>query len=281
MFGKIRAATNGLMRKKTNCRIAQGPFNYGALFYMLKNGIIDSMEYKYTAIVLNKRDVGETDRIYTVYTLEGGKMHSVAKGIRKPEAKLASALETLDMIDLTIVKNRGNGKISGSITEKTFPALKNDWDALREVFRGVAFFDKVVEVESVDQKLFFLLLEYIATADAFAHRGLPADKQSLLRMGFSVKLMEFLGYKIEVRACIANGCAFSGTQFYFSCHMGGFVCRKCAEKVPGMIPASVNSIKMMRIFFQNNLQSFEKISIEKKDLQVLSRLVQSFIAWSV
>ena len=32
------------------------------------------MEYKYTGIILNKRDVGETDRIYSIYTLEGGKI---------------------------------------------------------------------------------------------------------------------------------------------------------------------------------------------------------------
>ena len=252
-----------------------------AFFHISKSGILYFMEYKYTAIVLNKRDIAETDRLYTVYTLEGGKMHSVAKGIRKPEAKLASALETLDMVDLTIVRNRGNGKISGSITEKNYPALKNDLEGLREIFKGIAFFDKVVEIESVDTKLFLLLLEYISTADMFSRKGFSADKHQLLRIGFSVKLMESLGYKIEAKACIANGCVFSGTHFYFNCHMGGFVCQKCAGNIPGMIPASANSIKMIRIFFQNNLQSFEKISIEKKDLQVLSRLVQNFIAWAL
>ena len=51
------------------------------------------MEYKYTSIILDKKDVGETDRIYSFYTLEGGKIQSLAKGVRKSGAKLAGSLE--------------------------------------------------------------------------------------------------------------------------------------------------------------------------------------------
>lgn len=252
----------------------------GAFFNARGEGIIGCMEYKYTAIILNKGDIGETDRIYTAYTLEGGKMKSVAKGVRKPEAKLASSLETLDVVDLTIVKNRGNGKISGSITERTFPALKGNLDAVWEVFRGVALFDRLVEIESVDKQLFLLLLEYISTADDYAAEGLPSDKHILLRLGFSLKLMELLGYRVEVGKCIACGHNFSGTRFRFDCHMGGFICQDCTILSPSMIPASASAIKMMRIFFHNNLRSFQKISISKNDLKSLSRLVQSFVSWS-
>jgi recombinational DNA repair protein (RecF pathway) len=41
------------------------------------------------ALFLSKRDVGETDRICTIYTLEGGKIKSIAKGVRKAHAKLS------------------------------------------------------------------------------------------------------------------------------------------------------------------------------------------------
>ncbi len=56
------------------------------------------MEYRYTAIVLGKKEVGETDRLYTFYTREQGKVRVVAKGVRKPEAKLAGQLENLSSV---------------------------------------------------------------------------------------------------------------------------------------------------------------------------------------
>jgi DNA repair protein RecO (recombination protein O) len=238
------------------------------------------MEYKYTGIILNKRDIGETDRLYTVYTLEDGKIKSVAKGVRKPEAKLASSLETFDLVDLTVVKNRGNGKIAGSIIEESYPFLKNNYEALFEVFQGLALFDKIVDIGSRDSELFALLSDYLSVADLYAKKGFLEDKNKLLRIGFSVKLMETLGYKMEATACTICGCNFSGKSFYFNPEMGGFVCQKCGERKAGMLIVSANTIKIIRIFFHNKLQTFEKINIEKKDLEILTRLLQNFLQWS-
>ena len=65
------------------------------------------MEYRYTAIVLKKREIGETDRLYTFMTREGGKVRAKAVGVRKSEAKLASSLETLMLSDIAIVRGKG------------------------------------------------------------------------------------------------------------------------------------------------------------------------------
>ena len=59
-------------------------------------------ENRFTAIVLKKKEIGETDRLYTFYTDTIGKVQFVAKGVRNSEAKLAGQLETL-MLGLVIV----------------------------------------------------------------------------------------------------------------------------------------------------------------------------------
>lgn len=50
------------------------------------------MEYRYTALVLRKKEVGETDRLYTFYTKEQGKVRAVARGIRKSGARLSKPI---------------------------------------------------------------------------------------------------------------------------------------------------------------------------------------------
>ena len=42
------------------------------------------MDYKYNGIILSKKDVAETDRIYSIYTREAGKIRVLGKGVRNP-----------------------------------------------------------------------------------------------------------------------------------------------------------------------------------------------------
>ncbi len=135
------------------------------------------MEYKYTAIILNKRNVGETDRIYTMYSLEGGKIKSVAKGVRKPQAKLAASLESITLADVAIVRSRGLGKITGSIVENNFTALKKDENALLNIFAVFHLFDKLVDFENPDRIVFGLLQEYLESVEKCAR---SKDKEKYL-----------------------------------------------------------------------------------------------------
>lgn len=52
-------------------------------------------EYKATGYILSRRNLKDSDRIITIFTLEYGKISLIAKGIKKPKAKLQSQLEPL------------------------------------------------------------------------------------------------------------------------------------------------------------------------------------------
>jgi len=239
------------------------------------------MEYKYTGIILNKRNIGETDRMYTIFTREGGKIRSLAKGVRKPHAKLASSLESLTMADITVVKNRGTGKIAGSIIENTYPHLKKDGAALLEVFGAISLFNKLVDLESKDETMFALLADYLDAADSAARTQSAEEKNRLLSLGFSLKLLELSGYKIEASLCVLCGCRLTGEHFHFSPELGGIVCEACGRSQPATIPVNANAIKLIRIIFASGMRSLEKLKVEKKDLDALSRVVRGFLLWAV
>lgn len=238
------------------------------------------MEYKYTGIILNKRNVGETDRIYTLYTLEGGKIRSLAKGVRKSHAKLASSLENITMADITIVRARGMGKITGSIVENNFSKLKGDYDALIDVFSGLNMFDKLVDFENPDPRVFALLREYLETIEFCSANGI-AEKFLLLRMGFAVKLLNELGYAIEVNACSSCGNKLSMDFLSFSSSSGGVLCENChSSSGSPVFPIRANVVKMIRLFLKNNITSLSKIKASKEDCDNLHQVVDDFIRWN-
>src|SRR3989344_412843 len=131
------------------------------------------MEYRYNAIILKKREVGETDRIYTLYTEEGGKIRALAKGVRKSEAKLAGQLETLMQGLVIIIRGRGMGKIAGAVSENVFPSIRSDLEILKETLNTVDTFERLVDLEEPDKELFSLLFRYLVLTDTFAKENLP------------------------------------------------------------------------------------------------------------
>jgi DNA repair protein RecO (recombination protein O) len=239
------------------------------------------MEYKYTGIILSKRDVGETDRICTIYTLEGGKIRSLAKGVRKPHAKLASSLENITLADITIVRTKGMGKITGSIIENNFTALKRDYDAIREVFSAVSLFDKIIDFESPDQNVFGLLRDFLEAVDSQAAKE-NNEKYALLRLGFTVKLLFELGYAIEVNSCVACRRTLSQDALFFSSERGGVLCKECAKENAGaMIPIKANAVKMIRIFLQNNMKALAKIQADMEDCDSARLAIDDFLRWNI
>ena len=239
------------------------------------------MEYKYTGIILNKRDVGETDRIYTIFTLEGGKIRSVAKSVRKPQAKLAASLENITLADITIVRTRGLGKITGSIVENNFSNLKREVDAIGETFLSMSIFDKLVDYENPDGAVFELLKNYLEVVDIYAEEN-SAEKQVLLRLGFTVKLLDFLGYALEVSQCVSCGEKISENFIYFNSQAGGVLCQNCwQENKNGTLPVRANAIKMMRLFLKNNMLNLGKIQATREDCDSVRLVVDDFMRWTL
>lgn len=224
--------------------------------------------------------MGETDRICTIYTLEGGKIRSLAKGVRKPHAKLAASLENITLADITIVRTRGLGKITGSIIENSFPALKSNCDALLEAFSGLNLFDKLVDFESPDQKVFNLLKSYLETCEACA-QSRDGEKYVLLRLGFTVKLLFELGYAIEVNSCVSCQSQLSQDSLWFSSQQGGVLCARCASENPEpLIPIRANAVKMMRLFLQNNMSALSKIKAAREDCDSVRLAIDDFLRWN-
>lgn len=235
------------------------------------------MEYKYTGIILSKFDVGEADRLYVIYTREIGKIRAKAVGVRKPGAKLAASLENFTLSDITVVKKQGIGKITGSIVENSFPNIKNNLDALAAVFEALKIFDRLISQEEKDEKVFALLLEFLEALDAIKNGG--KEKVEILNQGFIFKLLDSLGYKIEASICASCGLRFSGEDNYFSAPHGGIVCHDCARESGDVFQASINTIKLIRIFFSNNLKSFLKIKTGEKEIKELKTISKIFLDW--
>ena len=247
------------------------------------------MQLSYTALVLRKYDTGETDRVYSLLTKEGGKVRAVARGVRKPEAKLAGQLETLSLASVSIMRSRGRGNISGAIAEEFFPNIRKDEMALRAALEAVSVIDRRMEEGEPDMETFALLLGFLRALEIVS--ALPregndeemrfAEKVFLLSQGFFWKLLDRLGYRIEAKRCaVGEEVLVAGERYSFSSDVGGIVCVRHRERASIALPFSESAVKFLRLLFVNSLASLPKLSIDRETTLSLRRALKSFLDWT-
>lgn len=234
------------------------------------------MEYKYTGIILNKKDVGEVDRIYTIYTLEAGKIRVLGKGVRKPNAKLAGSLEPVTQAEIFLAKSRGMGKITGAIVLDNFTRIKADLELVSRVFYVFKILARIISDEEKDEKVFRLLEKYLSVMD-----GLPGEesKADVLTLGLLFKVLDEMGYRLEVESCVHCGKRLLLENNYFSVSRGGVLCADCFRFENKRAPVSNESIKLIRIFLRNRLENFPKLQVADKDIGGLKIILQEALHW--
>lgn len=219
------------------------------------------MEYNYTAITLAKRDIGETDRLYTLYTREAGKIRAYARGVRKQGARLAASLEDIQFAHVIVARSRGAGNIKSAVVEKLFlAAVKDDLNTLEGILRAIHIFDRLVDMEEKDVHLFDLLKEYLENASL----------AKSMRDSFFVKFLAHLGHTLQVTHCVScESKVQQDERIAIDVYAGGVFCSKCLKQAKYPIPFSFNSAKWYHLALHNPLKSLARVNLPDRDHRIL------------
>lgn len=90
--------------------------------------------YKTEGFVLKKKALGEADRLYSIFTLDHGKIEAVADGSAKITSKLAGNLEPFNICQLMIANGKYFERIAGAKIINKFDYLTADWSTLTLVW---------------------------------------------------------------------------------------------------------------------------------------------------
>lgn len=238
------------------------------------------MDFKYNGIILSKKDVGEADRIYTIFTLEAGKIRALAKGIRRPNAKLAGSLEPVTYSEVFIAKGKGLGKITGALVVDNFSKIKSDLDSLNQGAYVFGILEKIISDQEKDEKIFNLFLKYLTVMENLSGTE-DVSKKDIITLGFLFKLLAELGYQLEVEKCPGCGEKLKPEKNYFSAVQGGILCVNCAEGERRKIVIENESIKFIRIFFRNKVENLVKLSADRKNTRNLQAVMKEFLDWAI
>ncbi len=237
------------------------------------------MEYKYQGVIFSKIDVGEVDRIYSIYTLEAGIIRVLAKGVRKPNAKLAGNLEPITYLEIFVVKNKGMGKIIGAIPLNNFSQIKENIVSLENIFYVFNIFNQLITQEEQDAQVFNFLIVFLISLDELTLSGKNEIKITIFTVGFLFKLLSALGYELQMQECVNCLQKITPRENYFNSAKGGIICPKCSVREIRKIKINDETIKLIRIFLNNKIENFGKLKVEPNILNNLKIILNDYLHW--
>lgn len=197
-----------------------------------------SRSYNTEGIVLRRRNLGEADSIFTVYSPGEGKFDAVARGVRKPKSRMRGHLEPLTRCQLHLARGRNLDIFTQAETMAAYLAVRDDLDRLTLALYCCELVDRFTPDHAAQPELYSLLVELL--------EGLAAAAPLTVGRYFELHILALTGYELQVSACAVCGSRLPPEDALFSAAAGGLVCDACRGQAGTGRIITVRAIKVLR-----------------------------------
>jgi DNA repair protein RecO (recombination protein O) len=168
------------------------------------------------AIVLRRKDSGESDRRLTVLTLERGKMDVIAKGARKGASRLAGSSDPLSTAVLSLAPGKRNFYVTQAQPLSAFRALRTDFDRLSMALALTELYAALLPFDQPDPEAYELL--------RLSLEALETHPKPLAALVWAeVRLLETAGFQPQFGECAVAGTPIKESVCWLSPTAGGYV----------------------------------------------------------
>lgn len=230
--------------------------------------------YTTPAFTLAKKNIGEDDREYCFFTKKFGKISMIAKGIRKPSAKLSGQLEPPRLINISFV-SANNKKITGAIVKNSFSNIASDVQKEAIALYILSLINQFIIGETQDLKLWNLLKETME----FIDKAEDNNSVNFAKLYFITKFVQNAGFEPNLTECTSCGVVnVLGPKIVFDFDKNGIICRNCQDqlKTNNFMNLNLQTLKSLQLLFGKNLDYLIKNELDLPILNQKKALNQFF-----
>ncbi len=227
---------------------------------------------KTLGLVLKRQDIGETDRIVTIFSPDLGKKRVIAKAVRRPLSKIAGHLDTFMLSQLILTDSPDLPRITSAVLAEPFEDIRSSLPQTERAFAISKIIERTI-IEDVPQRPIFQL-----TLDALAR--LNADRNWVSTwLYFLNELTDELGLGATDFTCQKCGQRIAtGANYLFDDRR--LICQNCTSALLDGMKLEANTIKLLQLLRKNPFLTIEKITIPQINAeQVEELLLREITQW--
>lgn len=231
-------------------------------------------------IVLKKNFYREFDEVFTVYTKDFGKIEILGRGVKRPTAKLSSHLQILDLSNIEFVLGKKLRVMTGADLIGNIIASGSHLAAQKCIYNFFNFLDDLIGLEDVDNDIWNLILEVADFSNKSENNKISSVGYFLISNFFKFKLLSIAGFSPNLESCSLCNVDLKEEDHFFSAKEGGVVCGDCVSKTkPYAFPVLSSTIKILRIFHNQDMELLKKIKLSEKEKNDLNKVFDWFSGW--
>ena len=241
--------------------------------------------YRTHAFVFKKIDRNESDRVFSVFTDNFGRLDIFAKAIRKNASKLRSGIDIFFMSEIEFIQGKSRKTLTDAAIIEKFNNIPQDLEKFEIANKIGEVLDNFIKGEEKDREIFNLIHETFFKLNDCALNPKP---YALTYYYFLWNVLSLLGYHSEVQKCANCRGKLNPYNIYFSSAEGGVICGNCAstEKTEGPEGAPFGSrrinsdiVKLLRIILKKEWQILSKLKIEPSSQKLLSEISDNYYSY--
>ncbi len=228
-----------------------------------------SSTYKAEGVVLSRRDLGDADRIVTLFTREFGRRRLVARGSRRPTSQLAPHIELFSRVRLVGVVGANLDVLTQAQSLATYERFRCDLAAFAAAGWAVELLDGLSEDGEAAPDAYAALVAFL---EALNQR--VADPEPLLS-ALAINLLDVHGYAPELWQCTVCGRTIEPGAHAFAPRTGGVICSTCSHDNASHA-LSVDTLKTLRFIAHEGLTGAARLRADPRTRAELRTALRAY-----
>jgi DNA repair protein RecO (recombination protein O) len=226
--------------------------------------------YRTEGIVIRRIDLGEADKILTLFTPRRGKVRVIAKGIRRPESHLGGNLELFVQATVLLARGRDLDIVTQAEIVEPYKGLRTDLVRTQASFYLGELLDGLAADGVPNEPCYALLTDCLA-ALAAAHSPVAIVRY------YEFRLLQQMGFGLEVMRCVACRRPLEPGDNAVSIGHGGILCPACHAVDPTARAISVGALKVLRLIRQRPLAALLAVRLPPGIVTELDAIARAWV----
>ncbi len=223
--------------------------------------------YKTDGVVLRTRNLGEADKIVTLYTRTRGKVEAVARGSRRIRNRLLSSTQVFTYGRYLIFEGKSLDNLAQGEILVSFQSLREDLEKMAASMYICELVDQFTEVGEPNDATFTLIRNTLNMIDeGQINLGLRA---------FELVFVKQLGYQPQLSTCLNCNGAVEG-DIYFS-REGGIVCSSCKNQMAPVRHLGRGTLALIRRILEWDLNRLGILHPSQRSLVELEQCMRDYL----
>lgn len=227
---------------------------------------------KTKGLIIKEVNIGEADKIVTIFSKARGKISALAKGARRPRSKLVAGSQFLCYCDYVLFSGKEMYSINTSEVIEPFYEIRNNLTRLTYAVHFIDIISDVIQENQPSGRVLQLLLNSL-------HMLAKTDREpELIARIFELRLLSIMGYAPFVKSCIICG-KNDMDNVSFSFKKCGFICgeEKCISNDIYAFELSSGAVKAIRHIIHSRFEELFSFRLSANVLQELEKINKRYM----